>query len=140
MSSGVNSGSTTIPLDDTIPQITEGHEYMSLAITPKSTTNNLLIDVNIYCSASAGVDIIGALFQDATSNALAAMAVFQGTGTGRVNIHITHFMAAGTTSGTTFRVRIGASSPATITFNGSSTARQLGAVNKSSITITEIAV
>ena len=35
--------SVQIPYDDTIPLITEGAEVMTLAITPKSTTNKLKI-------------------------------------------------------------------------------------------------
>ena len=35
----VATGTTIIPFDDTIPQITEGNEFMTLAITPRSATS-----------------------------------------------------------------------------------------------------
>jgi hypothetical protein len=54
------------------------------------------------------------------------------------NWEFTHYMAAGTTSATTFKVRIGAVTSGTITFNGIGSARKLGGVLASSITITEI--
>ncbi len=131
-------GTTTIPLDDTIPQNTEGDQYMSLAITPKSTTNKLVITANIVASNSSNsLHLIGALFQDSTANALAANALFQATGTGMAPIVLTHTMAAGTTSATTFKVRVGGSAAGTTTFNGTAGAELFGAITKSSIVITE---
>ena len=41
----VDTGTTAMPCDDTIPQNTEGDEFMTLAITPTSATNKLKIDV-----------------------------------------------------------------------------------------------
>jgi hypothetical protein len=50
-----------------------------------------------------------------------------------------HKMTSGTTSATTFRVRVGLNGAGTITFNGRSAARQLGGVMASSIVIREVA-
>ncbi len=41
----VATGTTVMPADNTIPQNTEGDEYMTLAITPTNTNNKLLIEV-----------------------------------------------------------------------------------------------
>jgi hypothetical protein len=136
-SSAVATGTTTIPNDDTIPQITEGTEFLTLAITPKATTHILVIDVTIMLSYSVAAGVIGAIFQDATANALAAGAV-RNTAGGETNIlQLRHIMTAGTTSSTTFRVRAGGDGAGTITFNGDSGARKLGSTIKSSIVITE---
>lgn len=132
------TGTTTIPWDDTIPQITEGTEFMTLAFTPANATNILQIEVVINCNASAVNYIIGALFQDATTNALAVAAVYQEGASRAMQIKFTHRMVAGTTSATTFRVRAGTGGAATLTFNGEVGARRLGGVMASSITITEI--
>jgi len=132
------TGTTTIPLDDTIPQNTEGDQYMSLAITPKATTNILVIDVIAYLSLSAAGNLILALFQDATANSLAAVAQSFTTGGEKGALTLRHVMAAGTTSATTFYVRAGMSGAGTTTFNGAASARQLGGVAASSIVITEI--
>ena len=135
----VATGTTVMPYDDTIPQITEGDQYMTLAITPNNTNNKLKIDVVFFASVSAGGTNQAALFQDATAGALAA-----GTIEPNVNlpgcIHFTHYMAAGTTSATTFRVRGGVSSAGTMTFNGKAAGRLMGGVMASSITISEIKV
>lgn len=134
----VATGTTTIPLDDTIPQNTEGTEFMSQAITPKSTTNILYIEVVFRCSISSAQDIIIALFQDSTANALAATSVYQATASGRSILTLNYKMTAGTTSATTFKLRAGPQSSGTLTFNGTAATREFGAITKSSIRITEV--
>jgi hypothetical protein len=134
----VATGSTAMIVDDTIPQNTEGDEFMSLAITPKSASNILVIEIKaMITSATADKFIVGALYQDSTANALAAVydRVVTTAGTGRV-LPITHTMTAGTTSATTFKFRAGANT-ATITFNGTAGGRIFGGVMASSIVITE---
>lgn len=135
---GMATGTTTIPFDDTIPQNTEGTEFMTQAITPKSTTNILVITTNCF----VGVNVtnnnpIMCLFQDSTANALAATTMAQATAI-RSMLTLTHTMAAGTTSATTFKVRIGNDSAATVTFNGNLGGRIFGAITKANITIYEM--
>ncbi len=134
----VATGTTLIPTDDTIPQNTEGDQYMTLAITPTSATNKLKIEVITFSTSSVATTIATALFQDTTANAIATSATYQGTGTGFVNAMVTHYMTSGTTSPTTFKVRIGGGNAGTVTFNGAAAARYYGGVLASSITITEI--
>jgi hypothetical protein len=136
----VNSGSTQIPFDDTIPQITEGNEFMTLVITPLKTTNKLKIDVVVNISHNqADVRLVSALFQDAIVNALAVgMEQSTNAATSMVNIKFTYTMTAGTLSSITFRVRCGGNVAGTTTFNGVSNSRRYGGVMSSSITITEI--
>ena len=138
----VATGTTTIPQDDTIPQNTEGTQFMSQAITPKSATNILVIEAELFVGGSAtGLDIVAALFQDTTANALTAKQSWVDVN-GRVagGITVKHVMVAGTTSATTFKVRVGGSSASTITFNGGAGARKYGAIPKSSMIITEYKV
>lgn len=136
-SGAVATGTTIIPTDDTIPQITEGTEFMTRTITPKSATNRLLIEVKLFGAVSAVQDMIVALFQGATANALAAAAVTP-TGNGYMQVvTFTFDMIAGSTSLQTFRVRGGPAGAATITFNGVAGARKFGGVASSSIKITE---
>lgn len=136
--SAVATGTTILPFDDTIPQNTEGDQYMTQAITPKSLTNRLSIEVTAMASPSIAEHISAALFQDATAGALAAIAHYQTTGAGAVILRIVYDMAAGTTSSTTFKVRIGPEGASTVTFNGSATARRFGGLGGvSNITIRE---
>ena len=137
----VATGTTAIPMDDTIPQNTEGDEYMTLAITPTSATNKLYIEVNIFIAESICPNWhIAALFQDSTADALASSREILEVNNRGTMLSIKHFMAAGTTSSTTFKVRAGMNSAGTTTINGASGARQLGGTLASSITIWEIAV
>ena len=131
----VDTGTTTIPLDDTIPQITEGDEYMTLAITPTSASNKLRIEVAIN-GASTSADEIAALFVGTTANAL-NVGSRTSSGNWRQQLNILHYMDSGATSELTFRVRAGGTS-GTYTFNGHSSARTYGGVYLSSITIMEI--
>lgn len=67
------SSAATIPIDDTIPQNTEGAEVLALAYTPNSATSKLLINVKIWLmTASNNPDLTAALFVDSTADALAA--------------------------------------------------------------------
>ena len=140
MNAAVATGTTTVPFDDSIPQNTEGDEYMTLAITPTDSSNKLIIEVvvlNSHTAADSSRTI--ALFQDSTAGALAAMATYENTAANSsMNHSFRHYMAAGTTSATTFKVRIGADLSGTTTFNGRSGGRQAGGVVSSSITIWEI--
>ena len=133
---------TAIPWDDTIPQKTEGGEVMTLAITPKNTNNLLVIDVvAIVSGTEGGWKTATALFQDTTANALAvSMGYEDGVANQTRTAHFRHYMTAGTTSATTFKVRIGAQTTETLTFNGNGGSRKYGGVFVSSITITEYSV
>jgi hypothetical protein len=136
----VATGTTLIPFDGTIPQITEGNQYMSLAITPISATSKLLICVVATVSSSVALQwMTSALFQDSTANALAVNSVFTVNATAFAPCVFNHFMTSGTTSSTTFTVRSGSADAGTTTFNGQSADNRLGGVLASSITITEIA-
>lgn len=137
----VATGTTQIPVDDTIPQNTEGDQYMSLAITPTNASNILRIQVLINLASDAALLYqVAALFQDTTANALDASLVFTANTSQIAPVSIDHWMTAGTTSATTFKVRAGRNGSATTTVNGAGAARIFGGVLESSITITEITV
>ena len=134
------SGTGTIPADDTIPQNDEGNEFMTLSITPTDADNLLKIEViALVSSSTANERTAGALFQDDTENALAAMAAnYDGNTTLTPQpIVFTHCMTAGTTSSTTFKFRAGQPTAGTTGFNGWNSTRIFGGVMASSITITE---
>jgi hypothetical protein len=132
------SGSTLIPNDNTIPQNTEGVEVMTLAFTPTSATSELLIQVNIFMGHSAaGTFHTIALFQDTTANALRATNSYHSQANKTNNYMMNHLMVAGTTSSTTFKVRLGAPDTGSVYFNGDSASVRYGGVSASSIMIME---
>ena len=138
----VATGTTQIPYDDTIPQNTEGDQYMSLAITPRSASSKLQISVVFCLSLGAANYVTMALFQDSTAGSLAAVsgiaANINGGATYPSQLVLDYEMTSGTTGSTTFKVRAGPGGVDTLTFNGQSGARRLGGVFASSITITEV--
>ena len=134
------AGTTTIPHDDTIPQNSEGTEMMTLAITPTNSSNILRIEAVIFLTSSAvGRYILVALFQDSTANAIAvnpATYIVTAAPIGNSS-PLSHWMSAGSTSETTFKIRAGTNDSATTAMNGNA-GRLYGGVCSSSITITEI--
>ncbi len=135
--SALATGTATIPADDTAPQISEGTQFMSQTITPKSATSKLLIQVHVTMGVTGGNRII-ALFQDSLPDAIAATRTFVGSFTDPTLIPLTHIMTAGTTSPITFTVRGGSEGAGTWTFNGQAGTRTLGGTTKSNITVMEI--
>lgn len=134
----VDTTTTLIPLDNTVPTSSEGKEFMTLSFTPKSATNRLLIEaVAMLSSSAAAYDVIAAIFQDAGAAALAADNQTANNAGGGNPTHVAHDMLAGTTSPITFRVRGGANVAGTTTFNGNSGTRMFGAITKSYLKVTE---
>ena len=100
-------GSASFPLDDTIPQISEGTEFFSQAYTP-STAN---CELYIYCSAMIRertnvADEVGmALFINDSTDALKVVTGFmQGYGHGEL-LHLYHKMPSWGASAKTFSLR-----------------------------------
>jgi len=138
----VATGTTIVPADDTIPQNTEGIEVMTLAITPTNASN--ILEITAITNSSNGDGsrwAILALFQDSTAGALAAATGKGSTAAQQmINVILKHRMVAGTTSATTFKIRLASQSSGTLTFNGYNGGRTFGGVMASSITIKEITV
>jgi hypothetical protein len=133
------TGTTTVPFDDTIPQNTEGDQYLSLAITPTSAINYLDVSVQAVVICGQGGNTAVCLFQDTTANALAVNWNPQAVAAnGDAQQTLRYRTLAGTTSSTTFKVRAGSSAGGTTNFNGTGAARKYGGVLNSWIAITEL--
>lgn len=137
----VATGTTTTPHDDTIPQNTEGTQFLSLDITPTAKMNRLLH----FCptlpgfSVASGAWLTIALHQDAIADALYAAGTFaHSTATAGAQLDLLHEMAAATVAQTTFKIRIGANTAGTVTFCGAAGSRFFGGVGAQVYTITEL--
>lgn len=134
----VATGTTTIPSDDTIPQNTEGDQYMTQAITPSSAANVLEIKVKAHLSNDTNTFFTPlTLFQDAVANALKTSPVLAAINAPRA-FDLIHRMLAGLSVSTTFKIRAGAATASTTTFNGSASARLYGGTINSFIEVAEI--
>jgi hypothetical protein len=133
----VSTGTTAMVFDDSIPQSTEGDQYMSVAITPGSTSNILEIDVVVFGAKNIGAGDMGvALFKDSDTGALAAGFVRLTNNNIGNMVTFRHRMTAPSTSAITFKVRAGANAN-TFTFNGINAGRIFGGVLASSISVKE---
>ena len=138
----LNLGNALFPYDDTIPQITEGGEVMTLAITPIAATSKLIIDVLVNTSPGLSSEKqVVALFQDTTADALACVSEECYDSAHMFAIPLKYFTSAASTSARTYKVRLGRtdSHSNVVTVNGYAGARKFGGVLATSITITEIA-
>jgi hypothetical protein len=133
----VLTGTLTVPDDDTIPQIGEGNEFLTLAFTPTSALNILEVDVQLFLSVSLESARSVALFRNGVADALKASRPAT-LASGIIDaVNIKHRMVAGTTSPITFSVRAGANSASTTTLNGTGGARRLGGALNSYIQVKE---
>jgi len=131
------TGTTLIPWDDTIPQNTEGDQYLSLAITPDDASNILTIEVNIFAGHSATGRLSAALFVDSTAGALAATGNVPSGSVKPRPLVLTHRVVAGGTSELTFKVRVGSDTAGTTEINSFNGTRLFGGVCSTSINIME---
>ena len=97
-------GNTGIPIDNTIPQNTEGTELVTVSITPASASSVILIlaEAPLFTSGSSEPTIL-ALFQDSTADALAS--TFQYTS--GANYQLFYSTSSGSTSARTYKLRVG---------------------------------
>lgn len=133
----VATGTTQIPLDDTIPQNTEGDQYLTIAFTPKYATTRLKIDVVLCQSLSGAGTTTVALFRDSGADAIGASSLYIPATNAQAPISFSVDVASTAAALTNFYVRAGANSALTLTFNGAGGARFMGGVMSSSITVTE---
>jgi hypothetical protein len=133
----VATGATAVPQDDTIPQNTEGNQYMELQIIPLFSTSRLEIDVVAHLNNNAGSNtLIGFLCKDSIANALATGNYTQAAAQYEGFLSFKYTEISGSSSATTYKFRAGSYS-GTNTFNGDSGNRQFGGTYASSITIKE---
>lgn len=124
-SARINTTGTSIPDDDTIPQIGEGTSILSLSVTPKSASSNLLIIFATGGTPTTSTAAIAALFVDATANALAAGYICQrGSGSSYSGV-LQYVTASGSTTARTYQIRLGGGN---FQVNSGSSAQRFGGV------------
>lgn len=132
----VLTGTTQIPYDNTIPQITEGIEVLSRSITPKSSNSILEIDFQIIIASNTSERLAAALFKVGTNNALICSFTYSLTNETKI-ITGKHRILSGSTSAQTFTIRAGGDQAATRTINGTAGSQYYGGVLNTFIMIKE---
>ena len=136
-----STSSVAIPLDDTIPQNTEGTELFTLAFTPLAASSTLRIRVaGLMSCAVASKSVIGAVFVDSTADAIGVSAHFPSNAGTQVMVPfaLEFEVAATDTSARTYKFRYGADDTSTVTLNGRGGSRQFGGIANFIMTVEEI--
>jgi hypothetical protein len=133
------SGTETITVNDSIPAITDGKEYMTQAHAPSSKANLWEFELHGQFASSGGVGtaLTMILCQGGVTNSLAAASTIV-VNANSTQLRITFAMLCSTTSSTTFSMRAGSGGAATTTFNGNAGARFFGGVSNSFMRVKEI--
>ena len=100
---------TDLPLDATVPQVTEGDQIMAASIFPTKETNTLIIDISVLASGTAAADPLTiALFVEGNASAV-AISFTASAGTGYIEpMYIRYIMPVGARTRKNFTVRGGA--------------------------------
>jgi hypothetical protein len=139
---------TAIPIDDTIPQNTEGTEIVTAAVTLKRASSRVRVRFQTFgrCVSGAGDDNrnwTAALFVDSTADALAAVAggiANDNSGTSVVASTVLEFEhAPGSVGPFTYKIRVGPASGNTLRLNGTSS-RFYGGAAKATLVAEEVYV
>jgi hypothetical protein len=137
-SGALTTGTTLIPLDNTIPQNTEGDQYFSQAITPTSHANILAAECEIDAAHSVASWIAAALFRDSAADALATNREFVGDGATGHQLEVKTAVVAGSMASTTFKARAGGINAGTFSIGGNSAVNYFGGTMKSFLRVSEI--
>ena len=127
----------TFPLDDTIPQISEGTQIISVSITPKTTTNRLRAT---FRGQASNTNVSGnsvAMFLNSGANAVQADHQTCAGASFSFPFTMTYEWVPGATSSQTIAVRAGPSAN-TMRFNGSAAGRLFGGVAAATLVVEEI--
>jgi hypothetical protein len=128
---------TVIPLDDSIPQKTEGTQVLSITFTPKSATSTIEIEFVGFGAASSASVFIVALFKDTGADALAVSTMIAGGASLPDCITLKHSEASGSTSARTYKINVGMNT-GSCRLNGTLSARLFGGIASSRLMIREI--
>lgn len=138
----VATGSGTIPLDDSIPQISEGTEFLTVTLTPTDAANLLKVDVSIVLACNTAFrNVTVAAFKSGSTDAIGcATSPVPGDEAGWIrNVTFSCFVTAGVTTPVTISVRAGCETSGTITVNGTTGTRFMGGAFASTLCVTEVA-
>jgi hypothetical protein len=129
---------TLVPLDNTIPQSTEGAEFDSRTFGAQSACNILEVEVLLNVSHSVASGVIAALFKDSGASATASGWTQIPAADALGQVIVKHRFIAGDTSFHDYKVRAGPVVAGTLTVNGTAGAQKLNGTLLSSIKVREL--
>lgn len=135
-----SNSAAQIPLDNTIPQNTEGAQVASLSISPKSAANLLRVQVSGNFSASAAAWGTFACFQNTTADAFLSNSVTATTSVWAYNFVGEHTIGIVGNTAQTIALRFGIGGSGTWVMNGGYSASGYGGSTQGTVlSVEEIA-
>jgi len=132
------SGTTQIPFDDTIPQNTEGTEFMKTNFVPLKIGSKIELNVKAFnTNSTQNVATLGALFKTGSTDALASNYQLGVLAEGGNILSIDCYDIPNSTNAIDYSLRLGGSNASTIYFNGLASGRRFGGNLASTIIIKE---
>ena len=137
--STLQTTTATTPYDNTIPQISEGAEFMNIPFKPTNANSKLIIEAGSQAlTASANTEIVIALHQDTTADALQAGVVEPAAAANENGFYMKHVVSAASTTLRIYRIRMGTPSGSTISFNGQAASAIFLGTSNSFLRVTEV--
>lgn len=100
------SGATRLPLDYTIPQNTEGHQFFSTAYQATSLVNHIEHDVRVFGAPADTTLITMGLFEDSVANAIGAGVTEAASSPGQAQAWLVHRHRPTSLSEISYKVRV----------------------------------
>lgn len=117
--SAIVSVVTTIPLDSSKPQVTEGTQVATLTVTPRNTTDKIRIAYSCVYSVTSGLYATFALFRgDDATGAVQTITDIGRNASGTQNCNMEYFFVPTSLTPITFTVRAGTNGGGAIYING----------------------
>lgn len=133
------TGTGITPADDTIPQITEGTQYLSVSITPKATNSKLIVETNVnFYVASSGTRVCTALHLIGQNDSLGCSFTQIPTDGIGITVYVKAEISNTNLTSKTFTTKIGCPTAINVRFNGIGTGTRIYGGNlKSFIRVSE---
>lgn len=141
---GTTGSTSGIPIDDTIPQSTEGNEIVTVSITPTNDATTLIVLAEALMSGdsstAAGETLVLSLFKDSETDALACGGYALTDNDYMQIVPLTYSMTSGTTSSITFKLRggIDSSSSGEFMYNRDSLGDRYSTTSITQLTVLEV--
>jgi hypothetical protein len=135
-----NANLSALPIDNPSPQVGEGSEVLSAAITLKNSNNLVVGFVSGFGGADGTVQAGMAAFVDGGANAIQATATTSGGAATQYALQMFFTHSPGDTSSHTYSVRAGAHTGSILRLNGNSGARLFGGVSNAFLVLVEVEV
>jgi hypothetical protein len=129
----------TIPADNTIPQNTEGAEFITATITPTNASSKLIIEFDCWVSGSTANAPVFAIFKDSQANAIYSTISRVLGADVTLAVSFRCVIDAGSTSSATYKLRYGGAAAGAVTLLRTySTSAFFNGTSYANFTITEI--